>query len=184
MCFSFVTWTLMETKCIVISIEILFQLGELGRGAGKGGGGGGSVREAGGAFGKREVAEEERYFRWRPVSSNPLSVLLRPSLTTGSPHLVVGKRRKSRWMRWGSTTPRRLSTTKRRLSACKRRLSVIRAKLEGSSMMTECQSNSNQMLIDLPCYETFWMQTLLIKWNCIWDVFLLVRGYIPYSDLD
>lgn len=41
----------------------LFQLGELGKGAGKGGGGGGSVREAGGAFGKREVAEEERYFR-------------------------------------------------------------------------------------------------------------------------
>lgn len=32
-------------------------------GAGKGGGGGGSVREAGGAFGKRAVAEEERYFR-------------------------------------------------------------------------------------------------------------------------
>lgn len=41
----------------------LFQLGELGKGAGKGGGGGGSVREAGGAFGKREAAEEERYFR-------------------------------------------------------------------------------------------------------------------------
>uniref|UniRef100_A0AAQ4P0M5 ATP synthase inhibitory factor subunit 1a n=1 Tax=Gasterosteus aculeatus aculeatus TaxID=481459 RepID=A0AAQ4P0M5_GASAC len=39
------------------------QLGELGKGAGKGGGGGGSVRAAGGAFGKREVAEEERYFR-------------------------------------------------------------------------------------------------------------------------
>ncbi|XP_029977154.1 ATPase inhibitor A, mitochondrial-like [Salarias fasciatus] len=39
------------------------QLGELGTGAGKGGGGGGSVRAAGGAFGKREAAEEERYFR-------------------------------------------------------------------------------------------------------------------------
>ncbi|KAL7981225.1 hypothetical protein Chor_005459 [Crotalus horridus] len=39
------------------------QLGDLGRGAGKGGGGGGSIREAGGAFGKREAAEEERYFR-------------------------------------------------------------------------------------------------------------------------
>ncbi|XP_069612903.1 ATPase inhibitor, mitochondrial [Ranitomeya imitator] len=39
------------------------QLGELGKGAGKGGGGGGSVREAGGAFGKRQAAEEERYFR-------------------------------------------------------------------------------------------------------------------------
>ncbi|KAM4047192.1 ATPase inhibitor, mitochondrial [Anomaloglossus baeobatrachus] len=39
------------------------QLGELGKGAGKGGGGGGSVRDAGGAFGKRQAAEEERYFR-------------------------------------------------------------------------------------------------------------------------
>uniref|UniRef100_A0A8C8RSV9 ATPase inhibitor, mitochondrial n=1 Tax=Pelusios castaneus TaxID=367368 RepID=A0A8C8RSV9_9SAUR len=39
------------------------QLGELGKGAGKGGGGGGSIREAGGAFGKRQAAEEERYFR-------------------------------------------------------------------------------------------------------------------------
>lgn len=36
---------------------------ELGSGAGKGGGGGGSVREAGGAFGKREAAAEEQYFR-------------------------------------------------------------------------------------------------------------------------
>ncbi|KAL7381323.1 hypothetical protein ABVT39_003929 [Epinephelus coioides] len=41
----------------------LIQLGELGKGAGKGGGGGGSIREAGGAFGKREAAQEERYFR-------------------------------------------------------------------------------------------------------------------------
>lgn len=41
----------------------LLQLGELGSGAGKGGGGGGAVREAGGAFGRREAAEEERYFR-------------------------------------------------------------------------------------------------------------------------
>lgn len=41
------------------------QLGELGKGAGKGGGGGvgGLVRKAGGVFGKREAAEEERYFR-------------------------------------------------------------------------------------------------------------------------
>ncbi|XP_077694204.1 ATPase inhibitor, mitochondrial [Eretmochelys imbricata] len=39
------------------------QLGELGSGAGKGGGGGGSIREAGGAFGKRQAAHEERYFR-------------------------------------------------------------------------------------------------------------------------
>lgn len=35
---------------------------ELGRGAGKGGGGGGSIREAGGAFGKIEAAQEEEYF--------------------------------------------------------------------------------------------------------------------------
>ncbi|XP_048414076.1 ATPase inhibitor B, mitochondrial isoform X1 [Stegostoma tigrinum] len=39
------------------------QLGELGQGAGKGGGGGGSIREAGGAFGRREAAMEEKYFR-------------------------------------------------------------------------------------------------------------------------
>ncbi|XP_007434913.1 ATPase inhibitor, mitochondrial [Python bivittatus] len=39
------------------------QLGELGKGAGKGGGGGGTIREAGGAFGKREAAAEERYFK-------------------------------------------------------------------------------------------------------------------------
>lgn len=48
---------------ILIVIFSILQLGELGKGAGKGGGGGGSIREAGGAFGKREAAEEERYFR-------------------------------------------------------------------------------------------------------------------------
>ncbi|CDW52905.1 ATPase inhibitor protein [Trichuris trichiura] len=36
--------------------------GELGSGEGKGGGGGGSVRSAGGAFGRMEVAREEEYF--------------------------------------------------------------------------------------------------------------------------
>ncbi|XP_055597594.1 ATPase inhibitor mai-2, mitochondrial-like [Uranotaenia lowii] len=36
--------------------------GEWGSGAGKGGGGGGSVRDAGGSFGKMEVAHEEEYF--------------------------------------------------------------------------------------------------------------------------
>lgn len=41
----------------------MIQLGELGKGAGKGGGGGGSIREAGGAMGKKQVAEEEMYFR-------------------------------------------------------------------------------------------------------------------------
>lgn len=34
-----------------------------GSGAGKGGGAGGSVRESGGAFGKRQAAKEEEYFR-------------------------------------------------------------------------------------------------------------------------
>ena len=38
------------------------QLGELGSGAGQGGGGGGTIRNAGGAFGKMEVAHEEEYF--------------------------------------------------------------------------------------------------------------------------
>ncbi|KAI8505761.1 PREDICTED: ATPase inhibitor, mitochondrial-like [Branchiostoma belcheri] len=38
-------------------------LGELGSGSGKGGGAGGSIREAGGTLGKKEVAEEEMYFR-------------------------------------------------------------------------------------------------------------------------
>ncbi len=42
----------------------LIKLGELGKGAGKGGGGGGAVREAGGAFGKKQAAEEEMYFKW------------------------------------------------------------------------------------------------------------------------
>ncbi|KAF7244209.1 hypothetical protein EG68_08479 [Paragonimus skrjabini miyazakii] len=35
---------------------------ELGRGAGKGGGSGGTIRDAGGAFGKREARNEEEYF--------------------------------------------------------------------------------------------------------------------------
>ncbi|CAL1538733.1 unnamed protein product [Lymnaea stagnalis] len=37
--------------------------GQLGDGVGKGGGSGGAVREAGGSFGKMEVAREEQYFR-------------------------------------------------------------------------------------------------------------------------
>lgn len=37
-------------------------LGDLGSGAGKGGGGGGSIREAGGAMGQREAANEEEFF--------------------------------------------------------------------------------------------------------------------------
>lgn len=38
------------------------QLGDLGSGAGHGGGGGGSIREAGGSFGRMEVAHEEEFF--------------------------------------------------------------------------------------------------------------------------
>lgn len=34
-----------------------------GSGSGQGGGSGGSVRDAGGAFGKRQAAKEEEYFR-------------------------------------------------------------------------------------------------------------------------
>lgn len=37
--------------------------GEPGAGAGAGGGTGGTIRDAGGAFGKREAAQEEQYFR-------------------------------------------------------------------------------------------------------------------------
>lgn len=37
--------------------------GERGSGAGKGGGSGGSIRDAGGAFGKQEAAQEDQYFR-------------------------------------------------------------------------------------------------------------------------
>lgn len=46
----------------------LSQLGELGKGAGKGGGGGGSIREAGGAMGKKQAAEEEMYFKYALLS--------------------------------------------------------------------------------------------------------------------
>jgi len=37
--------------------------GEKGSGSGKGGGTGGAIRDAGGAFGKRQAAKEEEYFR-------------------------------------------------------------------------------------------------------------------------
>uniref|UniRef100_A0A2C9KQV3 Uncharacterized protein n=1 Tax=Biomphalaria glabrata TaxID=6526 RepID=A0A2C9KQV3_BIOGL len=36
--------------------------GKAGDGEGKGGGGGGAIRSAGGAFGKRQVTQEEKYF--------------------------------------------------------------------------------------------------------------------------
>ncbi|EFO27481.1 hypothetical protein LOAG_00992 [Loa loa] len=39
------------------------QVGDLGSGSGKGGGSGGPIRDAGGAFGKRQAAREEEYFK-------------------------------------------------------------------------------------------------------------------------
>ncbi|XP_073992057.1 ATPase inhibitor mai-2, mitochondrial-like [Rhodnius prolixus] len=45
-----------ESRCM------MSQLGDMGEGAGKGGGAGGAIRSAGGAFGKREAAQEEEYF--------------------------------------------------------------------------------------------------------------------------
>lgn len=52
------------------------QLGDLGSGAGKGGGGGGSIREAGGAFGRAEAANEEKYFhdKVQPFASHHCSI--------------------------------------------------------------------------------------------------------------
>ena len=38
-------------------------MSEAGSGKGKGGGSGGAIRDAGGAFGKKEAAQEEQYFR-------------------------------------------------------------------------------------------------------------------------
>jgi len=46
-----------------VRVALRCMSGEAGSGAGKGGGSGGSIREAGGAFGKMEVAQEEMYFR-------------------------------------------------------------------------------------------------------------------------
>ncbi|XP_015240641.1 PREDICTED: ATPase inhibitor B, mitochondrial-like [Cyprinodon variegatus] len=51
-------------RLLILSCFYSFlQLGELGKGAGKGGGGGGSIREAGGSMGKKQAAEEEMYFK-------------------------------------------------------------------------------------------------------------------------
>lgn len=51
-----------KCKCILSFNRFNSSLGDLGSGAGKGGGGGGSIREAGGAMGQREAANEEEYF--------------------------------------------------------------------------------------------------------------------------
>jgi len=50
-----------------------YMSGEKGSGAGKGGGSGGAVRDAGGAFGKRQAAKEEEYFR--NLNKNQLDAL-------------------------------------------------------------------------------------------------------------
>ena len=47
----------------ILRNSIRSMTGERGSGAGKGGGSGGTIRESGGAFGKREAAQEELYFR-------------------------------------------------------------------------------------------------------------------------
>ena len=44
-------------------ISCAMMSGADGSGAGKGGGAGGAVRSSGGSMGKREVAQEEQYFR-------------------------------------------------------------------------------------------------------------------------
>ncbi|KAI1278761.1 ATPase inhibitor, mitochondrial [Halotydeus destructor] len=41
---------------------VFYSGGESGSGAGRGGGSGGSVRDAGGSFGKREAAQENKFF--------------------------------------------------------------------------------------------------------------------------
>lgn len=43
--------------------QVRWGSGDAGSGAGKGGGTGGSIRDAGGSFGKMEVAQEDQYFR-------------------------------------------------------------------------------------------------------------------------
>lgn len=57
-------WMYTLNMSLLTAPSALPQLGELGKGAGKGGGGGGSIREAGGAMGKKQAAEEEMYFKY------------------------------------------------------------------------------------------------------------------------
>ncbi|XP_052866821.1 ATPase inhibitor mai-2, mitochondrial-like [Anopheles cruzii] len=56
--------SLRKTGCVLPSGMRIARMiaGEAGSGAGKGGGGGGSIRDAGGSFGRMEVAHEEEYF--------------------------------------------------------------------------------------------------------------------------
>jgi len=48
---------------IRVVYAVRYMSGETGSGVGKGGGTGGAVRDADGAFGKRQAAKEEEYFR-------------------------------------------------------------------------------------------------------------------------
>ncbi|XP_063589972.1 ATPase inhibitor mai-2, mitochondrial-like isoform X3 [Penaeus indicus] len=57
-----VTSDFRDTGCNLLCVRSMGK-GEPGDGAGVGGGSGGTIREAGGAFGKREAAQEEQYFR-------------------------------------------------------------------------------------------------------------------------
>lgn len=62
---SFFPFKCIDQTCLSCDLSSnVCQLGELGKGAGKGGGGGGSIREAGGAMGKKQAAEEEMYFKY------------------------------------------------------------------------------------------------------------------------
>lgn len=97
-------------------------------------------------------------------------------------HCLAGKRRRSRWRRWGSIMRRRLSITRRRSSAYRRRSTATWAKSESSNTMTEaaepvinslvlgvfppfiCQVNGYQILIDL----------LLVKASQAWDVMIKI----------
>lgn len=67
----------------------LSQLGELGKGAGKGGGGGGSIREAGGAMGKKQAAEEEMYFKYVFVTLQQMNIEHLFTLHSWTPKLKV-----------------------------------------------------------------------------------------------
>jgi len=53
---------LLQPARVVLTARYM-STGEAGSGSGKGGGTGGAVRDAGGAFGKRQAAKEEEYFR-------------------------------------------------------------------------------------------------------------------------
>ncbi|XP_068626809.1 ATPase inhibitor mai-2, mitochondrial-like [Battus philenor] len=57
---SFILRTRTSLRPAIASLRMYS--GEPGSGAGKGGGSGGAIRDAGGSFGKMQVAREEEYF--------------------------------------------------------------------------------------------------------------------------